>query len=326
MPYKLVEPKAGRSPFWRVRGTEHGIRIDRSTQTATKSDATKFLAKWKADAQRDALSARSTKPLTFVGAARAYLDSGGEAQFLRPIVAHFGEKPVAEIDQAAIDAAAVSLYPDAGAPTRNRALYTPISAVLRHNGVSIAIRRPKGALAPPRPHWLRPEPAFALLAAAEEVDQRFGALLAFLLYTGARLSDGLRLEWPDVDFARAVALLRDTKNGTSITVHLPPEVVAALAKLPRGRRVFGMTKCGRLYSMLAEAEVRAGISLPTRSAFHVLRHSHATWRRLYTGADTTALTATGLWKSRNAAAVYEHVDVSEEARKADMLPTRRTKK
>jgi hypothetical protein len=41
-----------------------------------------------------------------------------------------------------------------------------------------------------------------------------------------------------------------------------------------------------------------------------------------TGADTSALTATGLWKSRNAAAVYEHVDVSEEARKADLLPTR----
>jgi hypothetical protein len=52
-----------------------------------------------------------------------------------------------------------------------------------------------------------------------------------------------------------------------------------------------------------------------------LRHTHATWRRLYSGADTSALVQTGQWKSRNAAAIYEHIDVSEEARKADLLPT-----
>jgi hypothetical protein len=39
------------------------------------------------------------------------------------------------------------------------------------------------------------------------------------------------------------------------------------------------------------------------------------------GADTSALVDTGLWKSRNAASVYEHFEVGEEARKSDMLPT-----
>ena len=103
---------------------------------------------------------------------------------------------------------------------------------------------------------------------------------------------------------------------------LPPKVVAALANLPSsGNRVFGLAKCGRLYSWLSEAETSAGVTLPARSAFHILRHSHATWRRRFTGADTSALVDTGLWKSRNAAAVYEHFDVSEEARKSDMLPT-----
>lgn len=322
MPYELKAPKAGRSPYWRVRGTEHGIRIDRSTQEASKSEALKWLAKWKGEAKRDAFSDRSAKPLTFAGAAAAYINAGGEAQFLRPLVLHFGERPIATIAQADIDAAAVALYPNGGAPTRNRAVYTPISAILRHNGVALAMKRPKGALSPPRANWLRPEQAFALLSAGNAVDERFGALLAFLLYTGVRLSDGLRLEWKDVDLTRASAVCRDTKNGADIAVHMPPKVVAALANLPHaGDLVFGLAKCGRLYSWLAEAEKASGVILPPRSAFHILRHSHATWRRRFTGADTSALVDTGLWKSRNAAAVYEHFDVGEEARKSDLLPT-----
>lgn len=322
MPYELKPPTAGRSTFWRVRGTEHGIPIDRSTKETSKPAALKWLVKWKADAKRESLSDRSAKPLTFAGAAESYLNAGGEAQFLKPLALHFGERPIADITQADIDGAAVKLYPNGSAPTRNRAVYTPISAILRHNGVAMNLRRPKGSLSPPRGHWLRPEQAFALLEASEAVDARFGALLTFLLYTGVRLSEALRLEWKDVDFTRSTAFLGETKNGDALTVNLPPEVVASLANLTRSRRVFALSKCGRIYTWLAEAEKASGVTLPHRSAFHILRHSHATWRRLYTGADTTALVNTGLWKSRNAAAVYEHVDVSEEARKSDLLPTR----
>jgi hypothetical protein len=39
------------------------------------------------------------------------------------------------------------------------------------------------------------------------------------------------------------------------------------------------------------------------------------------GADTSALVASGLWKSRNAASVYEHMDLSAESRKSDLFPT-----
>jgi hypothetical protein len=42
--------------------------------------------------------------------------------------------------------------------------------------------------------------------------------------------------------------------------------------------------------------------------------------RRYGGLDTSGLVATGAWKSRQAAAVYEHVEASEEAQKSDMLP------
>jgi hypothetical protein len=61
--------------------------------------------------------------------------------------------------------------------------------------------------------------------------------------------------------------------------------------------------------------------LPPRSAFHTLRHSHAMWRRLFACADISALVASGLWTSRNAASVYEHLDLTAESRKSDLFPT-----
>ena len=85
--------------------------------------------------------------------------------------------------------------------------------------------------------------------------------------------------------------------------------------------MFGLAKSGRLYALLDRAERLSGVTLPPGSAFHMLRHSHAMWRRLYANADTAALVASGLWKSRNDASVYEHLDLSAESRKSDLFPT-----
>jgi hypothetical protein len=43
--------------------------------------------------------------------------------------------------------------------------------------------------------------------------------------------------------------------------------------------------------------------------------------RVFADADTAALVASGLWKSRNAASVYERLDLSAESRKSDLFPT-----
>ena len=82
-----------------------------------------------------------------------------------------------------------------------------------------------------------------------------------------------------------------------------------------------LTKCARLYAALDKAEKLSGVTLPAGSAFHMLRHSHAMWRRLFADADTAALVASGLWKSRNAASVYERLDLSAESRKSELFPT-----
>ncbi len=64
-------------------------------------------------------------------------------------------------------------------------------------------------------------------------------LIVFLIGTGARMGEAVRLEWPDVDLAHGTALLRNTKNGSDRLVHLVPRIVAALSTLPgRTDRVF----------------------------------------------------------------------------------------
>lgn len=322
MPYKLVPPKAGVTPYWQVRGTEFGIYCKRSTQTSDKREAQGFLKRWRYEAKCLSVSGPKREAVTFASAAISYMQSGRSKLFLAPLIEYFGETPLDEIDQARLDRGAAILGPNRAPQTNNRLVYTPVIAILRHSGLRTAIRRPKDCGTGHRIEWLKPEQAFSLLNAAGDVDSRLGALLCFLLYTGVRLSEALRLEWKDVDLSQSTATIGRTKNGSPVTVYLNSEVVAQLGNLDiRKARVFGLAKSGRLYNLLSAAENRSGISLPSRSAFHILRHTHITWRRLYAGQDTAALLEVGLHKSPRMVERYTHLDTNEEARKADLLPT-----
>jgi integrase len=249
------------------------------------------------------------------------MQAGGERRFLEPLLKHFGAKLLAQVTQADIDAAAVALYPSASPATRNRQVYSPVSAVLKHAQVTTPFKRPKGARGESRLCWLKEQEAFALLAAARARHARFGALCTFLLYTGCRLSEALRVKPADIDLTQSYVYVGKTKNGEPRPVHLPPAVVAEIANVEPGKRtVFGLSKAGRLYELLAESAATAGVMIPDRVAFHIFRHTYGAWMRRYGKLDTSGLVATGAWKSRQAAAVYEHVDVSEEAMKANLLP------
>jgi integrase len=321
MPLKLVPPRPG-NPNWQIRGSYlHVKRLFRSSGTPERKVAEQALKKLKRDIESGAF-AQEAGP-TFAGAVTSYLRAGGDDTFCRRLLEHFQMTPLARITQAAIDAAADALYPDSGPATRNRAVYTPVSAILKHAGVETKLKRPKGARGKLRLHWLRQEEAFALLAAAEALEPRFGALLAFLLYTGCRLSEGLRLKWKDVDLQASFAYVSDTKNGDPRPVFLPPVVTAALANLEKTHAtVFGYTKGRLLYEMLDRAEKASGVTIPDGISFHIWRHTYGAWLRRYAGMDTSGLVATGAWKSKQAASIYEHAEFSEEATKAALLPVR----
>ena len=315
MPLKLYPPKEGRNPYWVIRGRHLGHRVFRSAKTADRRLAHQLLKKLERDIERGAIS--DAPAMTFSAAALSYLRAGGESRFIKPLSQHFRGVALDRIDQAAIDEAADRIYPGATAGTRNRQVYTPVSAILKHAGVIMPLRRPKGHAEGARLRWLQPDEAGRLFAAC--ADPEFRALLILLTYTGCRLGEALRLERRDVDLKAAAAFVGRTKNGAPRSMHLPPVVVAALAgmDLDGEGTVFRYRKNGHLYNTLKAAKRAAALSWMT---FHTLRHTYATWMRKYAGMDTRGLVGTGAWKSEKSAARYAHVVVSEESRQADRLP------
>lgn len=328
MPLTLVPPKVGRTPYYRVRGTHIGVKINRSTKTREAALAKKILRKIQRDIECGVLTGHATPG--FAGAAAAYMKAGGDRSYLAPIISHFKDTPLGAIDQHAIDNAASLLYPGATAATRNRQVYTPISAVLKRAGITQQIKRPKGWRGQRLTHWLTPERAFAVfkatkrIAAPKKTRTEFRIFLITLCYTGMRLGDCLGLTCRNVDLKRATALLETTKNGKPRLVHLPPVVVHELGQLPDGinreGRVFRFHNGGRLRDLLKETLAAAGVTLPRRVAFHVFCHTWATWMRQYGGLDTFDLLKTDRWSDAESADRYSHVVISDTAKRADMLP------
>ena len=322
MPIKLLPPNKY-TPYFRGRGTYLGIYVNRSTKARKRAIALKVIANWERDIERGEFAVKGEP--TFASAAAAYMKAGGDRRFLKRLLEHFGDKPISQIGQAAIDVAADALYPARSSATRNRQCYTPISAVLRSAGVQSAIRRPKGSGGTKQTGWLWPEQAEAIFTEAEKLDPEFRSLLVVLCYTGLRLSEALNLTWDNVRLQDGYAYIPDTKNNEPRPVFLPPVAVAALANIDRrdDSHTFRFVKSGHLYSLLRAAAFKAGVPLPERSAFHIFRHTYATWMRRYAGADSQALISTGAWKDRKSVDRYVHTIVSEEARRAELLPTGR---
>ena len=125
--------------------------------------ATAHKRKLLAKLQNEIFEDRARGPIpeveTFAGAALRYMEAGGEKRFIAPVLRHFGETPIDQIDQQAIDRAAAAIYPRGANATRNRQVYTPVSAVLQFAGVNLDVRRLK---APPGIiRWIEPEEAAA---------------------------------------------------------------------------------------------------------------------------------------------------------------------
>lgn len=321
MPLKLVPPRQGKSQNFTIRGTYLGTYVNRSAGTGKRAIAVQVLKKIERDIESGEFSVKGE--MTFKTAAWAYMKAGGEKTYIGKLLEYFGETPLSKIDQAAIDKAAFALYPQGTAATRNRSVYTPISAVLRTAGIRAGLNRPKGAGGRSQTAWLWPEQTEALFAEAGKLNKDFEALLIVLTYTGMRLSEALNLDWNNVRLEDGFAYAPDTKNGQPRAVFLPPVAVAAMANLVGhgDGNVFRFSKGGHIYSLLRAAAFRANVSLPARSAFHILRHTYATWMRRYAGADETTLIATGAWKDAKSVKRYTHAVVSEESKRAAMLPT-----
>lgn len=322
MPIKLYPPRQGKSSNWSIRGTYLGERVNRTAGTSDKKIANRELKRIEAEIERGRF-AKPTGP-TFADAALKYIKLGKDTRFIDKLVEYFKETPLSLIDQDAIDKAADELYPLASPATKNRQVYTPVCAILKKSKIKLNLDRPEGSNGERRLFWMTPEQIARLIKEASRKNKEFGLFLVFLFYTGTRLGEALDAQIENLNLQECWLRIENTKNGEPRLVHLPPTLVAELASHPRGLdrkgKIFRFTKNGRLYQWLEAACQASGVLIPDGVAFHAFRHSWAASMRRYAGLDTTGLVATGAWKSRQAAAFYEHAVQSEEARRADLLP------
>jgi integrase len=327
MPLKLIPPRLGKTPFYAANGAHLGVRVrDKSLKTGDRRLAKQLLRRIERDIERGAVADPSAPG--FAGAAERYMMAGGERRFLAPLIRYFQDTPVPSIGQTQIDDAANTLYPKASNATRNRQVYTPVQAILRREGIELPLRRPKGAQGTPRTRFLWEEQAFAFVDGAREVDPELGLFCELLLYTGPRLSEALRIQCEDVRLKQGLCYIGITKNGDPRPAHLTKFLVRALRRHPRGldragEKLFRFTKSGTFYSLWALARTKASDKCGTDLSWvtpHVFCHTWGTWMRQHGKIDDRGLVATGRWRSVKSVAIYAHVAVSEESRRADLLP------
>lgn len=324
MPLKLVRRHG--SPNWYVRGTIRGVTVDESTGVTDRKAAEAIRARREWEVLQGSVFGRKVTA-SFLEAAVSYMEAGGERRFMKPLIDHFGNAPLAKIDQAVIDRAARILYP-AGAPaTLNRHVYTPISAVLKHAAArGLCERRPMERPTQPkgRVRWLTPAEADRLINSCAD---HLRPLVIFLFYTGARLSEALYVDWSQIDLARAHVVFLDTKNGEDRGVPLHPRVLAALASLRHGDGAVFRRPDGFPYQPKGDGggQIKTAFAGACRRAMikdftpHDCRHTWATWH--YTAnRDLIALMELGGWKSERMVLRYAHLNVAHLAPSINALP------
>jgi integrase len=316
--------------------------VDRSTGTPKRAIADQQRRKLESQIERGEYPPKPEQPdaPTFLSAAVAYMKAGRSRRHVARLIAHFKETPLDQIDQTAIDEAAVTLHPNVTPSTRNGSVYTPVSAILHHAGIDITVRRPKGHKGKVVTRFLLPPDAFDIIRAASVIDEEMGRLLTFLLYTGCRIGETLALKWENISSReRWEAYIETSKNDDPRTVRLTPDAIAALGPIKPSGRVFRFHQGGHRNFLFLNAKVTASglpaiprpkpgerMKIPPHRlswvTFHTFCHTWATWMRRFGGADLQGLVATGRWRDPRSAARYAHVVSHEEWARADLLPTR----
>lgn len=302
----MLKPvKRPKSPYWYIRGTINGVRIERSTGETSKSKATALIP----DIIAESVASHDYedwREMSFAAAVSAYVDSGRDDRFLVRLLDHFEATPLGQINNAVMARASNALYPGRAPATVRRQLYVPVTAVINFVKDD-KLRAPAGG--GQRTVFLTPEQAEALVRAATSQPSPYLApLMTFLLGQGCRMGETIRLDGEDVNLSARYAILRDTKNSEDRTITLIPRVVAALSRLPTigksgpvFRRIDGRPfkektgRGGQVRNPFAYAVKTAGITMDVTP--HVLRHTWATWHYAV-NRDPLALKAEGGWRSQ----------------------------
>lgn len=143
----------------------------------------------------------------------------------------------------------------------------------------------------------------------------------FLLYTGCRVGEAIKLQWRDIEHNRGVVTFWDTKNGSSRSLVLPYRATQSLPSLvATGNRQTHVWKVryDDFHDDWQSAKDLAGLGGDPQVVPHVLRHTCAS-RLVQAGVDLRRIKEWMGHKNINTTLKYAHLAPQDLAVCADAL-------
>lgn len=317
MPLYIDRRKSG---IYRIRGTHHGVTIDRSAKTRSRSEAEAIRERWEREIFAQQVHGKAA-PYSFSEAVIDYFRAGGERRYMMEVLQALGSHDVADLRQSDLDRAALDAYPTAKPSTINRQFYTPFIAVMTlaaHNDrcQMRTWRRPKQPEG--RMDWRTPSEMESILAA---LAPRARGLAEFMLGGFPRVSEALAMLARDVSPGCRRATFWETKGGYSRHVDLPLRAQEAIRQALHGindpdSALWRTDRDGLpwhaydAFNLALKRACRDAGARPLSS--HTLRHTGATWR-YSTERDLPRLMAAGGWRSLAMVQRYVHAGTDDLA-------------
>ena len=289
-----------RGKIFHIRGSIAGRQFRCTTGTSDRKKAERV----KTEVEQRAWQRRFDGPgagLTMAQAFIEYLDADKPDRFIARLNDYWQDTLVSEITPEMVKRAARKIYPNATGATRNRQVIAPTVAAINYCSELGWCSRIKAkrfpvdakAKTPADLEWVN---AFASQATADGLPH-LAALCLFMFATGARVGEGCKLTWADVDLQNFTATIRMKKpTPWTRTAHLPGRVVAALANIGGNCNpdalVFGYAGTGSVTKVWNNVVDRAEIEALTP---HCCRHGFAT-AMLRKGIDVKTVAVRGGWK------------------------------
>lgn len=300
-----------RGKIWHYRGTIAHRRLRGSTHTPDKETAERIVAQREATEWKAELYGPEAV-LTFSQAVSLYLDAQKSDRFLFKLVSYWKDTLVRSINSGKVRQAAVALYPNGSAATRNRHVIVPMQAVINHAADMDLCRHLKVKRFPVETKKKEPATWEWVQAFMAHASPHLAALCCFMFLTGARISEALNVRWKDLDLSNGKALIRQSKVRAERKAHMPAVLVEAVANIRSNRepssKVFKYSSLNSARSPWRGAVQRAGIKPLT---YHACRHGFAT-SMLHKGVDPITVAKLGGWKSaQHVFATYGHAMTDE---------------
>ena len=323
------------SPFWWVRFSHNGRRLQKSSRTVERALAEQYEARLKRELwEQDRLGVKPRRNwreavVQYLQETRHKATHAGDIAKLRYLDRALGELALDEIKRDVIDKIARTKAREASEPTANRYLAL-IRAVLRRAAYEWEWieRPPRVRLFPERKRrvrYLTPDQESALLHA---LPRHQADMAQFALATGLRQANVKGLEWSQVDMRRHIAWIHpdQAKGGRGICVPLNRGACQVVQRQLGQHPRFVFTYNGKPVNAVNTKAWKKALRVAGIEDFrwHDLRHAWAT-RHVQAGTSTAELQELGGCQTSEMVRRYAHFSAEHLAKAAARIEQPDTK-